>query len=50
MMMVATVLLVTADRSRCWFTTGDDDAQADRLLAVGQGLMPSCKIAVLTRV
>ena len=37
MMMLATVLLVTADRSCCWFTAGDDDARADRPLAVGQG-------------
>ena len=40
MMMLATVLLVTADRSCCWLTAGDDDARADRLLAAGQGPIP----------
>ena len=36
MTMLATVLLVTADRSCCWLTAGDDDARADRPSAAGQ--------------
>jgi len=50
MMMLATVLLVTADRSCCWFTAGDDDARADRPLAVGQGPNAPWKIVALTPV
>ena len=36
MMMLATVLLVTADRSCCWLTAGDDDARVDHPSVVGQ--------------
>ena len=37
MMVVATVLLVTAHPLCCWFTAGDDDARPDRPSVVWQG-------------
>jgi hypothetical protein len=50
MMMLATVLLVTADRSCCWLTAGDGDARVDRPSVVGQKPNAPCKIVTLTLV
>ena len=47
MMMVAAVLLFTADRSCCWLPAGNDGAWAEPRPAHGKGLQTPCTSADL---
>ena len=46
MMAITTVLLVTVDRLRCWFTAGHDDARLGGLSKASEWLRSNCHPAI----